>query len=216
LWCFPFWVIGERQGGLVNSVAWVKENGLGFEFADVNLQPHRLTASGIAIGSAPIAHRVDYKLETLDDFITSGLFVTTRGQGWSRTLDLRRATSGKWSIRTKGEGFLALPDPGGAVADFAEALDCDLALSPLTNSMPVLRHRMLDGGGPVDFLMAWVSLPDLAVYASGQRYTFVRKTDKTSVIRYETRESGFTSDVTFDDEGLVVDYPNLGRRLPAR
>ena len=49
------------------AIAWVKENGLGFEFVDVNLQPHRLTASGIAIGSAPVAYRVDYKLETLDE-----------------------------------------------------------------------------------------------------------------------------------------------------
>jgi hypothetical protein len=198
------------------AIAWVKEDGLGFEFADVNLQPHRLTASGIAIGSAPIAHRVDYKLETLDDFITSGLFVTTRGEGWSRTLDLRRARSGKWSIRTKGEGFLALPDPGGAVADFAEALDCDLALSPLTNSMPVLRHALLDGGTPVDFVMAWVSVPDLTVHASRQRYTYVRKSGDLSVIRYESRDSTFVAEITFDQDGLVVGYPGIGHRLRAQ
>ena len=198
------------------AIAWVKENGLGFEFVDVNLQPDRLTASGIAIGSAPVAYRVDYKLETLDDFITSGLFVTTRGEGWSRTLDLRRTRSGKWSIRTKGEGFLALPDPGGAVADFAEALDCDLALSPLTNSMPVLRHRMLDGGGLDDLVMAWVSLPDLTVHASRQRYRFVRQSGDLSVIRYESRDSTFVAEITFDQDGLVVDYPGIGHRPRAQ
>ncbi len=55
----------------------------------------------------------------------------------------------------------------------ARRLVC-LPWSPLTNSMPVLRHGMLRSGGPVDFLMAWVSVPDLSVHASPQRYTFVR------------------------------------------
>ena len=113
------------------------------------------------------------------------------------------------------EGFLALPEPGGAVAEFSGALDCDLALSPLTNSMPVLRHDLLEAGGPVDLLMAWVSAPDLAVYASRQRYRFVRKQGETSVIRYESRDSNFVSEVTFDRDGLVIDYPQLGRRLSA-
>ena len=102
------------------------------------------------------------------------------------------------------------------MADFSAALDCDLALSPLTNSMPVLRHGMLDGGGPFDFLMAWVSLPDLRIHASKQRYAFLRKEGEMSVIRYESRDADFVSDVTFDHDGLVVDYPKLGRRLVPR
>src|ERR1700686_5265835 len=194
------------------AITWVKEGGLGAEFVDVNLQPSRLTASGIAIGSAPVGYRADYKLETLGEFVTSGLEVTTRGDDWSRKLELRRTRSGKWSIRTATVGFLALPDPGGDVAEFSDALDCDLALSPLTNSMPVLRHGMLEGGGPVGFVMAWVRLPDLSIYRSRQRYTFVRKVRDGSVIRYESRDSAFAADITFDRDGLVVDYPGIGRR----
>lgn len=56
------------------------------------------------------------------------------------------------------------PPPTDDMSQVSEAIDCDLALSPLTNSMPVLRHRMLDGGGPLEFLMAWVSVPDLSVH----------------------------------------------------
>ena len=151
------------------AIAWIKDDPPGSEFVDVVIEGRRLGASGIAIGSAPIAYRLDYQLETQDDFITSGLLVTTRGQGWNRTLDLRRAPSGGWTIRTESDGFLALPGPGGDVADFSDALDCDLGLSPLTNSMPVLRHGLLSGGGSVDFVMAWVSVPDLSVFRSRQR-----------------------------------------------
>ena len=50
------------------------------------------------------------------------------------------------------------------------ALDCDLGLSPLTNFMPIRRRRLLDGGEAHEFLMAWVSVPDLGVHRSEQRY----------------------------------------------
>jgi len=195
------------------AIAWVKEDPPGAEFADVVIESRRLAASGIAIGSAPIAYRLDYQLETYEDFITSGLLVTTKGEGWSRHLDLRRSPSGVWSIRTEMEGFLALPEPGGDEAEIFEALDCDLGLSPLTNSMPVLRHGLLRGGGPLDFLMAWVSVPDLAVYASRQQYSFVRNRDKMAIVRYRSLVSDFTADLSFDSDGLVIDYPGIGRRM---
>jgi hypothetical protein len=197
------------------AIAWVKADPPGAEFADVVIEGRRLGASGIAIGSAPVAYRLDYQLETLDDFITSGLLVTTRGEGWSRNIDMRRSKSGAWTIRTETEGSLALPEPRGDEAELSKALDCDLGLSPLTNSMPVLRHGLLRGGGPFDFLMAWVSVPDLSVHASRQRYTFVRPTPGGAVVRYESLDSDFTADLTFDADGLVVDYPGIGRRLPS-
>src|SRR6267378_509950 len=194
------------------AIAWVKEGRGGAEFADVMIDHERLTATGVAIGAAAAGYRLDYKLETDYGFITLGLRVTARGTGWTRTLDLRRNRRGRWSVRTKSEGDTDLPPPGGDASLFAEALDCDLGLSPLTNSMPVLRHGLLRRGGPIDFLMAWVSVPDLGVRASRQRYTFVRAEALSAVVRYESLDSGFTADITFDAEGLVVDYPGIGRR----
>jgi uncharacterized protein len=195
------------------AIAWVKEDPPGAEFADVVIEGRRLAASGIAIGSAPISYRLDYQLETQEDFITSGLLVTTKGEGWSRNLELRRSRSGEWTIRTEKDGFLALPEPGGHDAEISEALDCDLGLSPLTNSMPVLRHRLAGGGGPLDLVMAWVSVPDLAVYASRQRYIFVKKRGDVAIVRYQSLDSDFVADLSFDSDGLVIDYPGIGRRL---
>lgn len=199
------------------AVTWVKDDPLGAEFADVIIAPGlgaamRLTAKGIAIGSKPVGYRLDYKLETKSEFVTSGLGVVARGEGWRRKLDLRRLKSGRWTARTKVEGVIDIPPPGGDMARLFDALDCDLAWSPLTNSMPVLRHGLLSGGGPVDFVMAWVSVPDLSVHASRQRYTFARKAGDLSVIRYESRDTTFAAEVTFDSDGLVVDYPGIGHR----
>ena len=77
--------------------------------------------------------------------------------------------------------------------------------------MPVLRHGMLGGGEPREFIMAWVSVPDLSVRVSAQRYTFIEHDSAgLSVIRYQSGD--FSADVAFDADGFVVDYPGLGRR----
>jgi hypothetical protein len=182
------------------SIAWVKDDPIGAEWADVEIGRGRLTAAGVAIGSEPAGYRVDYKLETLGRYVTSGLLVAVRGKGWRRKLDLRRLRSGRWTGASD-------------LSTVIGALDCDLALSPLTNSMPVLRHRLLEGGGPVEFLMAWVSLPDLRVIPSRQRYTFLRRSGDLSIIRYESSSRDFVADLSFDQDGLCVDYPGIGRAV---
>jgi hypothetical protein len=61
--------------------------------------------------------------------------------------------------------------------------------------------------------MAWVSVPDLAVRLSRQRYTFVRREARMRIVRFESLDSAFVAEVGFDDDGLVVDYPGMARRV---
>jgi hypothetical protein len=77
----------------------------------------------------------------------------------------------------------------------------------------VLRHGLLRGGGPVDLVMAWISVPGLSVLPSRQRYTFVRTDELVSVVRYESESRDFVAEIVFDDDGLVVEYPGIGHRL---
>jgi hypothetical protein len=195
------------------SITWTKEGRRGTETARVRLQLGRLTAVGKATGSAPIRYSLDYELTTGAHYTTTKLVIRARGEGWSRWMHLMRSSKGIWLAPSQARGVARMKAPGGDTSLLNGAMDCDLAWSPLTNAMPVLRHDLLRGGGSVDLLMAWVSVPDLHVYPSAQRYTFLRRDGGHSVIRYESIPSGFTSDIVFDPEGLVVDYPGVGRRL---
>ena len=215
------------------AIAWGKEDPAGVEFAEVTLGAGAMFASGVAVGGEPSAYRLDYILETGPEFVTTRLQVTARGQGWRRTLDLRRDAMGAWTAATTAEGdppegltppgpIAADGDPGtgedpataGRIGWLDGALDCDLGLSPLTNSMPALRHGLMEGDGAADLLMAWVSVPDLSVHASRQRYTAVRDLpDGGRLIRFESLDSTFAAELAFDADGLVVDYPGIGRRL---
>jgi hypothetical protein len=195
------------------AVAWVKDDPLGVEFAEIAIADERLAATGVAIGTAPLSYRLDYELETDAGFVTKRLRVTSCGEGWRRALDLRRDENGVWNVETDEEGNVDLPAAGGETARFASALDCDLGLSPVTNMMPILRHGLLQSGGPIELTMAWVEVPALAVRADGQRYRHVSSAADHHVIRFEAVDASFAADITVDADAVVVDYPGIARRL---
>ena len=179
------------------------------ELARVRLDGDSLRADGTQIGVEPLAYQLEYKLETGPRFVTRSLTVSAQGDGWIRSLALSRADDGKWRIDAEHEGAAPLEAPGGDVATFAEALDCDLGLCPLTNTMPVLREGLLAGGEPRDFVMAWVKVPDLSVHRSEQRYEPI---DELTV-RYVGKHRSFVGELELDADGLVVRYPELAERL---
>jgi hypothetical protein len=189
--------VHPRVSERLRAVAWTKDDPTGMELAEVRLTDSSLAASGIAIGSDPVPYRLDYELETAEDFVTARLRVEARGDSLHETLDLRRSPEGRWSAN------------GRELPGLDSVLDCDLGLSPLTNSMPVLRHGLLRDTASLDFVMAWVSVPDLAIHADGQRYTGLGG----GVVRFESLDGTFTADIVFDEDGLVLDYPGIARRV---
>jgi hypothetical protein len=206
------------HGALVGAtaVAWSKNAPFGAEYVEVAFRTDALSADGVAIGSEPLPYRLDYTLCTVSEFVTAEVEVRSRGDGWERRLMLARSTAGDWTAETTSRGDPSLPPPGGDTASFGGALDPDLGLSPLFNSMPVLRHRLHEGGVADDFLMVWISVPDLSIHPSPQRYTFhERLTDGNRLVRFQSFSEGadFAADVVFDPQGLVVDYPGIATRI---
>jgi hypothetical protein len=203
-----------------------KDGDFHVEFSAVELGESGLRASGTQLGAVPIPYRLDYRLDaTGDGFVTRSLQVEATGAGWARRLRLERDPGGEWAVEVGGEGSPQLasagekfPAPGGDADALEGALDCDLGLSPLTNAMPVHRHGLDREPGSFAFLMAWVSVPDLAVHASRQRYEHLSRGGNGGIVRFEELEGEevtFTSDLEFARDGLVRVYPKLARRVEA-
>ena len=169
------------------------------EHAQVDLHEDGVLATGVQLGVTPEPYLVEYRLDAPSDWITRRLDVEASGAGWRRSLTLEHDGAGRWTA------------DGERVTDVDGALDCDLAFSPLTNLMPVRRSALHQRAGSEDFVMAWVSVPDLRVHASPQRYEHVRP----GVVRYVARDGDFTAELELDDDGLVVRYPRLAERVGA-
>ena len=82
----------------------------------------------------------------------------------------------------------------------------DLGGSPLFNSLPVIRDRLLEGAAPHDYVMRLIDVPSLEVIMSQQRYEPLGD----GVVRFRAGE--FVSDISFDADGFVLSYPGIGNR----
>ncbi len=188
------------------------------EAAHVLATPQGMRASGVQMGIDPLPYRLEYLLEADAAWIARRLKVAAAGDGWTRMVELTSDGAGRWTCVGGGEGAPDLPAAGGDHAALEGALDVDLGFSPMTNLIPVRRSGLYLGPGPeLDLVAAWVSVPDLAVHRSEQRYENVRAGLKDAVVRYIDRgvHDGFTAELLLDREGLVVEYPGLARLVTA-
>ena len=183
-------------------LAWTIDETAGFDTAWISLGRDSLVADGFAAAQRPLPSWTTYGLTTDRAFVTRRFVAESRTGAGTTTLDLRR-DEGAWTVNGR-------PRP-----DLDDALDCDLAGCPLTNTMPIRRHDLHRTAGDVTFLMAFVEVPSLDVVPSRQRYTTIRPLGEgaPAIVRY--RSDGFESDLEIDADGLVLVYPRLGRRIDA-
>ena len=175
---------------MIGPLVWRGVDPDRMETAWVRAGERRLSAHG---SSTTGDYVLSWRLETGDGWVTRDLWVGVDG---ARSLQLSRGAGGEWSV-------------GGLDG----ALDCDLGLCPFTNTMPVLRHGLHvprpPGEVDVELVMAWVSVPDLTVSASRQRY----RSDGSGAggrarIRFDSE--GFSARIEVDADGFVVGYPGIG------
>jgi uncharacterized protein len=112
------------------------------------------------------------------------------------------------SLQTDGRGHWRHRD-GPAIDDLDGCLDVDIWPTPFTNSFPIRREPMAVGERR-QFRMAWIFAPSLTVQAQPQAYT--RLADQLYL--FENLDgTGFKAELPVDEDGIVLDYPDLFRRV---
>ena len=193
----------DDQGALPLSrtarcYVWAVTETAGFESAWVDRHGLRLHAQGRSVGQLPEPFWLSYELRTDADAATTSLTITAATAESTYQLDLSRDERG-WAI----DGMIA--------PQLAGALDCDLWCSPLTNTMPIVRHDLHREDARRDFLVAFVEVPALRVRASRQSYTHLGRSAAGSTVRYTAGD--FSADLLIDPDGFVIDYPKMAHRI---
>jgi hypothetical protein len=201
-------------------VAWRGPDPQRIDAASLALFDDRLHATGSSIATG---FAVSYQLTTVAGWITERLEVrVTVGDG-QRDLVLVRDPAGAWSsIRTSTSAVDRHRSSSSLRTridhlELAGALDCDLGLCPLTNSMPILREDLIGAARRreqrhVELTMAWVSVPDLEVVASRQIYESGRATASGGA-QIGFASDGFAEQIHVDSDGVVIDYPSIAQRI---
>ena len=220
---------------LPRSLLWRRLDTAGTEHALLSEQSG-LYARGTMVAADPVPFTCGYELLVDEGWVSVRLAVTAEGAGWLRSVKLERA-AGRWRV-TAGErgdldAALRLTGPGRArrqtppsrtghevgeppaalpgaddPALLRDALDVDLGYCPLTNTPPVRRLGLLRArpGTSATLTVAWVRVPSLQVVPARQTYTALGGNQ----VRYQ--DESFAADLTLDDSGYVVRYPELAER----
>ncbi|QRY77594.1 putative glycolipid-binding domain-containing protein [Pseudomonas sp. PDNC002] len=107
-----------------------------------------------------------------------------------------------------GEGHWQTAD-GAALAELDGCLDIDIWPTPFTNTFPIRRLQLADGERR-ELTVVYLEAPKLKPVRMRQGYTRV----DARHYHYENLEgTNFQALLTVDDEGLVIDYPTLFRRV---
>ncbi|HWN05632.1 MAG TPA: putative glycolipid-binding domain-containing protein [Steroidobacteraceae bacterium] len=112
------------------------------------------------------------------------------------------------NLRTDGRGHWRYGD-GRVIDDLDGCVEVDIWPTPFTNSFPI-RRETIAVGERRNFLMAWIFAPGLTMHAQPQAYT--RLADR--LFLFEILDgSGFRAELPVDEDGIVMDYPKLFRRV---
>lgn len=166
----------------------------GLEHCEIRSQGDRIMAAGVVIGATedkPFG--LGYRL-----IVDASWRVREAGLRTASGTRLNLASDGHGRWQVNGERMLKLDD----------CIDIDIEASPLTNTLPIRRLDFERGHGAI-IRVVYINVPDLTVEVSSQRYTALDR----RLYRFESLDTGFTADLPVDEDGLVLDYPGLFRRL---
>jgi len=189
------------MGAWSRAISWAphasrEREGVGLEH--LLLSERAADSVVLAFDEEQRAFRLAYRLEWDDAWRlrTADLVVSTQRD--TRSLVLRTDGHGHWR---NGDGW--------AIDDLDGCIDIDIWPTPFTNTFPIRREPMTVGERR-EFRIAWVFAPDLSVRPQLQAYT--RLADRR--YRFENLDgSGFRVEVTVDEDGIVLDYPDFFRRV---
>lgn len=143
--------------------------------------------------------RLTYRLEWDASWQLRDAELVLANEHSTRALTLRSDGKGKWR---DGDDDRTLDALDGC-------RDIDIWPTPFTNSFPI-RREPLALGERREYRMAWIFAPDLTVQPQMQAYT--RHAERLYL--FENLDgSGFRAELPVDEDGIVLDYPGLFRRV---
>lgn len=119
-----------------------------------------------------------------------------------------RSAAGERSLRLTVDGDRWYSD-GNEHETVRGCIDIDLGWSPSTNTLPIRRLGLAVGEKSGTITAAWVRFPELTVEPLPQEYE--RMAERR--YRYSSRGGAFTAVLEVDEEGVVVDYEGIWRRV---
>ena len=119
----------------------------------------------------------------------------------STTIALKADGKGHWT----DEMDVAIPALEGCI-------DVDISTTPFTNTLPIRRLKLALGAS-ANIPVVYLQVPEMTIEPVEQRYAYLEQTATTQTYLYDGLTSNFQAAISVDQDGLVLDYPQLFRRI---
>jgi hypothetical protein len=200
-------VVAERESGeMERQVMWSSLTNPGLEHLYIRTDSDSTVADGLILGvNEQGPFRVRYEIRCDAHWKLRVVHVRLLG-GWSQSLHLLTDGEGVWTTES-----------GELLHSLSGCCDVDISATPFTNTLPIQRTA-LQVGSSATLRMAYINVPQLQVEVVEQRYTCLETTASGVRYYFESLEHGvatFTAELQVDQDGLVLDYPELFKRVGA-
>ncbi len=189
--------IGEKV--LNQKVVWQNEEQFGCEHLSIFKEEKNFSAKGTIIyveGDQSNAHIVEYKVDLDSKWFTKKLTIIVDEHN---SLKLKSDGKGNW-----------FGNDGQVIDKLKGAIDIDISATPFSNSLPINRMNWVLNQEE-HFEMVYISIPSLEVKKVPQSYKYLKNNGKLRYFRY--RSYDYETIICIDEHGLVIDYPNVFRRI---
>jgi hypothetical protein len=183
------------------ELMWVPWEGPGLEHLRLVTSDGGAVANGLLIGlEAGRPLRIGYEVRCDGLWRVREVRVATPDSG-PPVLELQADGEGCWKRRG-----------GEPVPELEGCIDVDISATPFTNTLPI-RRLALEPGESEELTVTYIRVPELLVGPERQRYGCLQAQADGGLYRFEALPSGFTAELPVDADGLVIDYPELFRRV---
>jgi hypothetical protein len=183
------------------TIIWEWVNKSGLEVLFLKEEPSLITASGLIAGELNgTAFKLRYKVECDTDwnFLNSDIFLESNSE--KKKFSLKRETDGKWIVNEQERN------------DLEGCSYIDIMTSPFTNTLPI-RNLKLKTNQPITIKVAYIKVPELEVSSVEQEYTRLDQSEPPSRFLYRNLSNDFKAEIEVDKDGIVIDYPNIWKRI---
>jgi uncharacterized protein len=164
------------------------------EHATLTIRDTGLSLVGTVIGAqGGIPARVEYRVLTGGNGLTTAVHVRDLRGFEQRTLTLERSAKGAWTVN-------GTPDRA-----LKGCTDVDLGCTPSTNTLPLRRLRLAVGGSQT-IQAAWIRFPELTVEKADQAYT------RLDEMTYRYQSATYSAELVVDEDFVVAAYAEAWRR----
>lgn len=143
-------------------------------------------------------YQLNYRIRCDDEWYVREVSVHINND-IDRLIELKSDGNGNW-----------LDKHDGKLPEFSGCFDIDISATPFTNTLPLQRVR-LDIGEKTEISVVYFLIPEMTLTRSEQTYERLGE----NLYKFEEKgiSDGFSAEIELDENNLVVDYPQLFKRI---